>query len=676
MKKVIKWGLIIGGAVIVLIVFALLIIPLFVDVEQYKPLIEKQVSEATGRPFTMGGDLDLSLFPWAGFSLSDLHLGNPPGSAEKDMVSVRSFEVRVKLLPLLSREVQVKRFVLDEPRIVLEMSKNGRGNWEGIGKPSEEAPSGHPEEEKETPDQEPDTGLPIKSLAVEEFAIKNGSLLWIDHVSGQRKEMTEMGLTLQDLSFDRPIGLALSASLDGKPLSVKGDVGPVGKDPGMGTVPFDLTIEALKQVQMSLKGEIVDPATLLKFNLVIDVSPFSPRKLLAGLGETFPVETADPKALDRVAFKARLKGDPENVTVSDGALDLDESKMTFSAKARDFSKPNVAFDLNLDEIDLDRYLPPATGDKPGEEKKTEAPAPKAEKTDYTPLRKLVLDGVVRVGKAKASGARIQDVHMKVSGRNGRFNLDPLTLNLYEGGVSSKGVVDVRQDVPETTIELSAEGIQVGPLLTDVLETDFLEGTVKAEVGLRLRGDNPERIKKTMNGKGDFVFKDGAIVGIDLTGMVQNVKATFGLAEKGAKKPRTDFSELHMPFTITEGVVNTSGTSLTSPLLRLLATGDADLVKETLDFRVEPKVVGTLKGQGDAAQRSGVMVPVLVTGTFSSPKFRPDLKDMIKKSLEGELPKPEELKKLLPGQDKGTGEGEAESLEEKAKGLLKGLPFGK
>ena len=675
MKKVVKWGLIIGGAVIVLIVAALLIIPLFVDVEQYKPYVEKQVSEATGRPFTMGGDLGLSLFPWAGFSLSDLHLGNAPGFAEKDMVSVKSFEVRVKLLPLLSREVQVKRFVLDEPRIVLEMGKNGRGNWEGIGKPAEEG-EGPPSEEEKAPEKESGTGLPIKSLAVNEFAVQNGSLLWIDHASGQRQEISGLNLTLQDVSFDRPIGLDLSALLDGKPLSVKGKIGPVGKDPGMGSIPLELGIEALKQIKMSLEGEIVDPATQLKFNLIVDVSPFSPRKLVAGLGETFPIETADSKALDRVAFKARLKGDAENVTLSDGVFDLDDSKITFSAKAREFSKPNVAFDFKLDEIDLDRYLPPASEEKGTAAQKAETPAPKAEKTDYTPLRKLVLEGVVRVGKAKAFGARIQDVHMKVTGKNGRFNLDPLTLNLYEGGVSSKGVLDVRKDVPEASIDLSAKGIQVGPLLTDVLETDFLEGTVQGEVGMEMKGDDPDKIKKTLNGQGDLVFEDGAIVGVDLTGMVQNVKATFGLAEKGAKKPRTDFSEVHMPFTINKGVVNTSGTNLTSPLLRLLATGDADLVRETLDFRVEPKFVGTLKGQGDTAQRSGVMVPVLVTGSFSSPKFRPDLKGMIKKRLEGELPKAEDLKRLLPGQEKGSEEGESESLEEKAKGMLKGLPFGK
>lgn len=674
MKRVIKWGFIVAGALIVLIVLALLIVPLFVDVEQYKPHIEKQVSEATGRPFTLGGDLGLSLFPWAGFSLSDLHLGNPPGFEEKDFVSVKSFEVRVKLLPLLSKDIQVKRFSLEKPRIVLERRKDGQGSWEGIGKPSEEVPPEQPEEKRKAPEKEPATGLPIKSLAVAEFAITDGSLLWLDHVKGERKEISDMTLRLQDVSLDRPISLALSVLLDGKPLSVEGDIGPVGKDPGKGTVPLNLAVNALQQLQMRIAGEVVNPVERPKFDFAVEVSPFSPRKLVAGLGEAFPVETADPKALDRVALKARLKGDPESISVSDGALDLDESKLAFSVKAKDFSRPDVAFDLDLDEIDLDRYLPPSSEEKPAEEEKAEVPSTEPKKTDYTPLRKLVLNGAIRVGKLKASGARIEDVHMKVSGKNGLFHLDPITLKLYEGDVSSKGRLDVRQDIPQSTIDLNAQGIQVGPLLNDVLQKDFLEGTVKANVALSMAGDEPERIKNTLTGNGDFLFKDGAIVGINLAGMVQNVKATFGLAEKEEKKPRTDFSELHAPFTVTNGVVNTPKTSLVSPLLRILAAGNANLVNETLDFRVEPKFVGTLTGQGDTVQRSGVTVSVLVTGTFSAPKFRPDLKGMLQKEFEEGLPEPSELKKLLPGQ--GAKEGEAESVEEKAKGLLKGLPFGK
>jgi AsmA protein len=675
MKKAIKWVLIIGGSLVALVLLSLLIVPQFVDVQQYKPEIEKRVSEATGRPFTLGGDLGLSLFPWVGLSFSDLHLGNPPGFKEKDLVAVKSFEVRVKLIPLLSRDIQVKRFILEGPRIVLERRKDGRGNWEGMGKPSGEVSDKAPEEKKGAPESESGRGLPIKSLAVSEFAIRDGSVLWIDHVNGERREISDLTLRLEDVSLDRPIELALSVRLEGKPLSLKGKVGPVGKEPGKGTIPLDLAVQALKQVEMSLKGKIVDPLERPQFDFALEVSPFSPRKLLSDLGQTFPIRTADPKALDHVALKVNLKGNPETISVSDGTLDLDESRLTFSVKAKDFSRPNVAFDLSLDQIDADRYLPAAGENKPVEEKEmTEAPAPEQKKIDYTPLRRLVLDGAIRVGKLKAHGARLQDVNVKVAGKNGYFHLDPLTLRLYQGNVSSKGALDVRQDVPKSNVQLDAQGIQVGPLLKDLLEKDFLEGTVQSTVVINLAGDDPEKIRSTLNGKGDLLFKDGAIVGMDLAGMVRNVKATFGLAEKGGERPRTDFSELHAPFTITNGVVNTPKTSLMSPLIRVLAAGDANLVDETLDFRVEPKFVGTIKGQGDTMQHSGLMVPVLVTGTFSSPKFRPDLKGMLKKGLEDGLPQPSDLKKILPGQ--GVQEGESVPLEEKAKNLLKGLPFGR
>jgi len=89
--------------------------------------------------------------------------------------------------------------------------------------------------------------------------------------------------------------------------------------------------------------------------------------------------------------------------------------------------------------------------------------------------------------------------------------------------------------------------------------------------------------------------------------------------------------------------------------------------------VQPKFVATLKGQGDTNQRRGIMVPVLVRGSFTAPKFRPDLKGLLKQGLEGNLPEPSALKKLLPGQTEG--KEETKGLQEKVKGLLKGLPLG-
>ncbi len=105
-------------------------------------------------------------------------------------------------------------------------------------------------------------------------------------------------------------------------------------------------------------------------------------------------------------------------------------------------------------------------------------------------------------------------------------------------------------------------------------------------------------------------------------------------------------------------------------LRVLAAGQADLVRETLDFRIEPKFAATLKGQGDATDRTGVTVPVLVSGTFAKPSFQPDLKGLVQQHFG------EDLKDIQQKLEKGElKKDDLKSLEKKAKGILKGLPFG-
>ena len=51
MNKLIKWVLVGGLGFVGLIIVILLILPFFVNVNQYKPYVEQKVSEATGRPF-------------------------------------------------------------------------------------------------------------------------------------------------------------------------------------------------------------------------------------------------------------------------------------------------------------------------------------------------------------------------------------------------------------------------------------------------------------------------------------------------------------------------------------------------------------------------------------------------------------------------------------------------
>jgi AsmA protein len=660
MKNFLKWGAIVVGCLAVVIIAALLIIPMFVDVQKYKPVIENRVAEASGRSFSVGDDLKLSLFPWAGISLSDLQLGNTAGFSEKEFVRVKSFEVRVKLLPLISKKIQIKRFVMDEPRIVLVKNKNGRGNWEQPKQQQAAAAA-----KKSIPGLPPPAGvggLPISALTVGNFAIKNGSALWIDHTANTRKEVKDISLILKDVSLDRPVKLKFSAVLDNNPLSLEGTVGPLGNAFQKGVVPLDLSLNALRQLAMRLKGNLENPATTPGVDLDITVDKFSPRELVAALGQTFPVDTTDPKALSSVDFKAHIKADTKRASVSNGVMNLDQSRLTFAATAAQFSLPNLKFDLYLDKINLDRYLPPKS-DRPSAEK----PPAKGQrkKADYTPLRRLILDGLIRIGQLTISKANIQDVHLQVKAKNGIFNLDPMKLNMYQGKADGKAVLNVARDIPRSSLNLKIDNVQVEPLLKDVLEKDILQGSTQADINLSMSGDTPERIKKTLNGKGYLKFNDGAIVGIDLAAMVRNVGSAFGLAQKGSERPKTDFTALNIPYVIKNGAVNTPQSSLKSPFIRIIATGTADLVKETLDFRVEPKAVASIQGQGDDAQRQGLMVPVVVSGTFAAPKFRPDLSAAAKQQIEKQVLESGEAKKLLEKE-------EIKPYQKTAKDALKGI----
>jgi len=391
MKSVFKWFFIIGTVFFVIIVAAVLIIPKFVNIQKYKPTIEQKVAEATGRSFTLGDDIDLSVFPWVGVKLTDLHLGNPEGFNEKDMVSVKNFEVRLKVMPLLSKRIEIKTFVLDGPAIYLEKLTNGKANWQGMG--GKQGKKAGKKKEK-TPSEQ---GLPIESLMVGNFSITNGSLIYVDQGANVKKQISDLNLNLENISLENPVGISFAAMIDGKPVSLEGTAGPIGKEPGKGTMAIDFAVKVLEELEITLKGNIVDSLTSQAFDLEFTLSSFSPRKLMAALNQKFPVQTKDPKVLDAISLKTRLKGNPASVSLSQGELRLDDSKILFSASAKEFLKPNLKFDLTLDEIDLDRYLPPP----PAKEK-----TPKAEGT--MPSKKNRLWSFKKTGSGwKGQGRQIK-----------------------------------------------------------------------------------------------------------------------------------------------------------------------------------------------------------------------------------------------------------------------------
>ncbi len=672
MKKVVIWLLAIGGGFATILVAAILLIPRFVDIESYKPEIEKKVAEATGRSFTVGGELNFSVFPWVGASFSDVRLGNLPGYESGDFVKIKSFEARVKVLPLLTKNIEIKKFVLDGPEIFLEKTADGRGNWMPTGKSSKTPPekveiTEGKTEQKETKGMD----IPISSIEVGEFSVINGRVSFLDKSLGQKKEISGITLKLKDISLERPISLLFQANVDGQPVAINGSFGPLGKKIGQGTVNMDLAIDIMEHLNITLKGNVKDLIGKQKFDLGLKVAAFSPRYVLKSLGHQFPVKTVDPKALDKVALEINVQGDPSSIVVKNSTVVLDDSSLKIEVAIKDMTKPDITFKLDLDTIDLDRYLPPADEKNKQESVKTAKTKEdgKAEvsgeklKIDYAPLRSIALAGKITTGTLVAHGVKVESFSMDIKGNEGIFHLEPLNINLYKGSVSLVGSFNVQGDKPKGKVELQVEKINVGPLLQDSIKKDSLEGTLGATADITFIGDDVADIKKSLNGKGKLTFVDGAIVGLDLAGMVRNLTSSFGV-DKPKEKPRTDFAELEVPFVLTDGVFKTLDTKLLSPLLRLSMAGTADLVTEKLNFKVRPKLVGTLKGQGDSDKHTGITVPILVEGTFAEPEYSADLSGVVS----------EQTLKDAAADPAGTAK-KAKALEDSGQNLLKGLGFG-
>ena len=165
-------GLIVGGLV-VLVLIAAFLIPHFVNPNDFKPKIVAAVKNSTGRQLNLQGDIKLSVIPWVALTLGPASLGNPPGFGDAPFLSFNRAEVRVKLLPLLSKRLEVARVVLDGLDLRLVKKPDGRANWQLNEKG--ETPKKQPTESGSGPSLDSIAGIAVTHgrLSYNEYVISN-----------------------------------------------------------------------------------------------------------------------------------------------------------------------------------------------------------------------------------------------------------------------------------------------------------------------------------------------------------------------------------------------------------------------------------------------------------------------------------------------------------------------
>jgi AsmA protein len=121
------WAKIVLGVFVFLVVLVL-VLPYFLNVDRYRDSIVSELEKQTGRHVALG-KIRLTFLPGVGFVVEDLHIGNPQGFPEGDVVSAQAIRVNLAIGPLLHSTVHLNSLELVGPKVTLVTDTNGKNNY-------------------------------------------------------------------------------------------------------------------------------------------------------------------------------------------------------------------------------------------------------------------------------------------------------------------------------------------------------------------------------------------------------------------------------------------------------------------------------------------------------------------------------------------------------------------
>ncbi|MDD2775074.1 MAG: AsmA family protein [Gallionella sp.] len=346
---------------------------------------------------------------------------------------------------------------------------------------------------------------------------------------------------------------------------------------------------------------------------------------LNATGDKFPGKSISSEMKGSVQANA-LKQTVQ-VALAGGLL---QSQIKAKIGVANFANPAINFDIELDQLDADLYLPKKAADAP----KTTTPE---QPFDLSALRKLNLNGSLRIGALKVANVKSKNVRIDVKANQGLVNISPLSANLYDGSVNGSVSVDASQATPSFAIRQSLVGINVAALTKDAADFDTLEGKGNVNLDVTTQGDRVSVLKKALNGSMSLNLADGAIRGFNVAKKIRDAKSSLGSSTSSAnKEEKTDFSELKASFSIRQGVAHNEDLSLKSPLIRLGGIGDINVGNDSMNYLAKATIARTLEGQGGKDQVGGLTIPLRISGAFTDLKYNLDFSSMVSDNAKQEI----------------------------------------
>ncbi|MBW2428322.1 MAG: AsmA family protein, partial [Deltaproteobacteria bacterium] len=465
----------------ILIAAALLIFVLFValyaflslyDFNKFKPMIAKVVKYASGRELTIAGNIEFELGVMPTLIVEDVSFQNASWSSTPDLAKVKRVEVQVAVLPMIMGKFDFAHLVLVEPNVIAEFDRTGTSNFAF----------------DTSTEQTGVSEIPPPPLIFSDVLIEKGLFTYRDVQSDVEFSVRINRLAAKIPGFDKSLQLDFEGAFDDIPFALNGSFGPIWAwvAPGY-TLPANLTVRA-GGTTAKINGEIRDPANFKDIAIAIAAEGASTTAIAKLAGVTEMPELGAFKLVATVA-------DPERQLGIEG-LDLHVGSEELVAISITGAVQNV---LALQGIKLDF-------DARGQ--------------DSANLTRLGLPPPPRKGPFKVT-ADISDPATKV------YSVDNLNIVLGQNEITGQVNLNLADQVPFLTAELSSQKFELGPASLDLHLTGPLEKPAIKKLDLKL--GTPELAEIRLNGViADLIQLEGVDIDFQASGEdLANLKQLTG-----------------------------------------------------------------------------------------------------------------------------------------------------
>lgn len=673
-----------GVALVVLAVVALLI---FIDPNDYRDDISTLARQQAGVELTLGGDLAWSFYPTLGFKAQGVTLAMAKGLPT--LVEVTSLTVGVRLLPLLSKQVDIDALDVTGLKAQLKVDANGNNNWQppaGANTGEAAAATAPTGNDEATATANADAALPM--VRIPSLLVRDSHIHYQDLKAKLDYRVDLPLLQLTDVSLDQPFPAVLNARVrDNGKLDVQLTLNATlradmaQKIYRISEIELDSTLGGIfaKPVSARLGGQITfDQAqdnAQLAFNRVqladmrasmqieastVSTAPtfkgkfgserFDLKVLLQALGMDAPV-TRDPKALTAVEVTAEFAGTPERIAVKPLQLKLDDSTLSGELAITEVARQAVQFTLALDALDADRYLPPdreATAGTHSAGSSADAtaavsgggggaPAAAVPLLPVDALRRLNLKGKFTAGEIVINKIPVRALAIGVKAKDGDVKLNELTANLLQGTLAGTAGVDVRGAQPRITTHIDLQNLQLQELLSPWVSAPVLSGRSSMQLDTSTQGNDTDTLLRQALGQLDLQLAEGVLHGVNLNQLViEALKQKIGdftalMPDYETRLPKalkgdTALRNLLANMKVENGHLITPAMKASSEAGQLSASGDIDLLAQGFDYRLGV----VLSALDDHKYLKGTEWPIRCRGSLDVPAkdwCRPDMNAM-------------------------------------------------